>query len=114
MADVPGISVDRIKITVKENKICIEGKRKRKVISDSDNYLIAERTSGPFKKMIEVFSFFRSVSFEKVPFDCDAENMKAKIENGILVLTMMKVESSKVGKVVKVEGVSEEIKEPLV
>ncbi|KAK8815361.1 hypothetical protein WA158_003573 [Blastocystis sp. Blastoise] len=99
LADIPGISIDRIKVTVKDSKICIEGKRKRKVVSDNDVYLITERSSGPFRKFIDV------------PFNCDAENMKAKIENGLLVLTMNKIEGKEAGIVVKVE--TEEPKEEL-
>ena len=66
ICDAPGIPKDRIKVQVKENRIFIEGKRKKKIVSDSDEYLV-----------------------------CDANQMVAKLEDGLLVLTMPKVEVKK-------------------
>ena len=40
IADVPGVSKDRITVSVKDDKILIEGKRKKKVISNEDLSLI--------------------------------------------------------------------------
>ena len=79
IADVPGVSKDRLTITVKDDMIMIEGKRKKKVITDEDTYLINERRNGLIKKMI------------RAPKDADLDDMKAKIEDGLLVLTMPKI-----------------------
>lgn len=56
ICDAPGIPKDRIKIQVKDNVIFIEGKRKKKVITPEDSYIICERLNGPFKRMIKVDS----------------------------------------------------------
>lgn len=53
IADIPGVSKDRVNVTVKDDKIMIEGKRKKKVITSEDNYLISERRNGIFKKMLQ-------------------------------------------------------------
>ena len=45
--------------------IMIEGKRKKKVITDEDTYLINERRNGLIKKMI------------RAPKDADLDDMKA-------------------------------------
>lgn len=63
IADIPGVSKDRVNVTVKDDKIMIEGKRKKKVITSEDNYLISERRNGIFKKMLQL------------PFDADAAQM---------------------------------------
>ena len=65
IADIPGVSKDRVNVTVKDDKIMIEGKRKKKVITSEDNYLISERRNGIFKKMLQL------------PFDADAAQMSA-------------------------------------
>ena len=74
IADIPGVPKDRVSVQVKDNKIMIEGKRKKKVVSDEDVYLIAGRRNGFFKKMIEM------------PIDADSQQMAAKIEDGMLIL----------------------------
>ena len=81
ICDVPGIPKDRINIQVKGDMICIEGKRKKKVVSDEDVYLIAGRRNGFFKKMIEM------------PIDADSQQMVAKIEDGMLILTIPRVKT---------------------
>ncbi|KAK8822442.1 hypothetical protein WA577_005605 [Blastocystis sp. JDR] len=55
ICDAPGIPKDRIKVQVKENRIFIEGKRKKKIVSDSDEYLVCERLNGPFRRVISVW-----------------------------------------------------------
>ena len=55
ICDAPGIPKDRIKVQVKENRIFIEGKRKKKIVSDSDEYLVSERLNGPFRRVISVW-----------------------------------------------------------
>ena len=63
------------------DKIEVWGKRKKKVITDEDTYLINERRNGLIKKMI------------RVPKDADLDDMKAKVEDGLLVLTIPRVKS---------------------
>ena len=48
IADIPGVSKDRVKVTVKDDKIMIEGKRKKKVITPEDTYLLQERRNGVY------------------------------------------------------------------
>ena len=79
IAEVPGVSKDRILITVKDDKIMLEGKKKKKVISNEDHYLINERRNGVFKKMIHL------------PLDADAQQMSAKLQDGLLVLSIPRV-----------------------
>ncbi|KAK8809156.1 hypothetical protein WA171_001280, partial [Blastocystis sp. BT1] len=79
ICDVPGIPKDRIKIEVKDNRIILEGKRKKKIVCDSDIYLLQQRLNGPFRRVIEV------------PVDCDVSTIAARLEDGLLVLTMQRV-----------------------
>ncbi|KAK8793910.1 heat shock protein HSP20 [Blastocystis sp. subtype 4] len=81
IAEIPGVSKDRITITTKDDKLMIEGKKKKKVISNEDHYLIHERRNGLFKKMIQL------------PIDADSQSMSARIEDGLLVLSIPRVKN---------------------
>ena len=62
IADVPGVSKDRLTIAVKDDMIMIEGKRKKKVITDED---VAEQNSYTFResKLIQQFEKIFSIIF---------------------------------------------------
>ena len=81
IAEIPGVTKDRVTVTAKDDKVMIEGKKKKKVISSDDHYLIRERRNGLFKKMIQL------------PIDADASTMSAEIEDGLLVLTIPRVKN---------------------
>ena len=90
IADIPGVSKDCVKVTVKDDKIMIEGKRKKKVITPEDTYLLQERRNGVFKKMLQL------------PLDADAPQMSARIEDGLLVLSIPRVKDAKGAKTVSI------------
>lgn len=69
----------------------IEGKRKRKLISNEDVYIINERRNGIFKKMVQM------------PMDADTQQMTAKIEDGLLVLTIPRVKHIDGAKTVEIQ-----------
>ena len=64
---------------MKDSRIILEGKRKKKIVCDSDVYLLQQRLNGPFRRVIEV------------PVDCDVSTIAARLEDGLLVLTMQRV-----------------------
>ena len=90
IADIPGVSKDRVNVTVKDDKIMIEGKRKKKVITSEDNYLISERRNGIFKKMLQL------------PFDADAAQMSARIEDGLLILSIPRIKEPQGAKTISI------------
>lgn len=69
----------------------IEGKRKRKLITNEDVYIINERRNGIFKKMVQM------------PMDADTQQMSAKIEDGMLVLTIPRVKNVDGAKTVEIQ-----------
>lgn len=78
-------------MNVCDDYVVIEGKRKRKVISSDDTYLITERQNGEFKKSIQL------------PIDSDPQLMTAKIEDGLLVLTIPRTKDTNGIKSVNIE-----------
>jgi HSP20 family protein len=74
--DVPGISKDNISMNViSQNQLQIQVEKKT---SDNLKYLKRERTSGGFSKELIL------------PKDADLQTIKAKYDNGVLFVTIMK------------------------
>lgn len=80
-ANLPGIPKEKINISVKDNRILISASHEEvKEEKDKDTIIRAERYSG---------SYQRSIS---LPENANADNIKAKFENGVLSLTIPKRE----------------------
>lgn len=81
--DLPGMKKDQINIEVAENVIVISGERKteRQVKNDKDGSSTFERSSG---------TFYRRMS---LPADAETSKIQAKYENGVLEVSMPKINS---------------------
>ena len=82
-ADVPGLEKKDIDIRVSDNFLTISGERKKEEKVEKENYYGYERFHG---------SFFRR--FE-LPYDVDAEKIKAHLEKGVLEVRIPKSEEAK-------------------
>lgn len=81
--EVPGVSKDDIKVTVNsDNLLVIKGEKKREFKTEDKkrNYIRVERSYGLFQR-----SFM-------LPVNVNKDNIKAKFENGVLNITLEKVE----------------------
>lgn len=79
-AEMPGVKKDEIKISIKDNVLTIEGEKKFSEEKKEKEYYRSERSYGAFKRSFTL------------PEDVDVENVKAKFEDGILSLSMNKIE----------------------
>jgi HSP20 family protein len=82
-AELPGLKKDDVKISVEDNVLTIRGERKQENEEKKKNYHRVERFYG---------SFSRSFTLGE---NVDKENIDAKYENGVLHLTLPKVEPVK-------------------
>ena len=82
-ADLPGVEVKDIKVSMDNGMLTIEGKRESKVEENKENYRCIERSYG---------SFFRSVA---LPDAVVEENIKAHCHNGVLEVIVPKEKSAK-------------------
>jgi HSP20 family protein len=82
-AEIPGMSKDDIKVSVKDNLLTISGERKRENESKDKTYYRVERCYGEFRRMI------------RLPAEVDADKVKASYKDGILHVTLPKPESIK-------------------
>ncbi len=81
--DVPGVRKEDIKLTLQEGVLSISGEKKQPENLDKKAYYKMERAFG---------SFTRSVS---IPVEIDKNSIKAKLENGVLEVTIKKAEPKK-------------------
>lgn len=84
VAEIPGVSKEDIKIVLQDNILTIEGEKKKEEINKEDNFYRSERTYGSFKRCFTL------------PAEVDSDKVDAKFENGILKITMPKLEVKQV------------------
>lgn len=82
--DVPGLKKEDIKLELKENRLTISGERKR--VSTADKEATLHRVERSFGK------FRRELAFGT---EVDAEKVEARYEDGVLWLSIPKVEAKK-------------------
>lgn len=82
-AEVPGVRKDDLTVSVSDNVVTIKGETKREHKKEKGDYYHCEISQG---------SFTRSVA---LPHYVDSDRAKAAFENGVLELTLPKVEKAK-------------------
>jgi len=80
LANLPGIKKENVNISMEQNQLIIEAKHEEKDDSQNHNFLRSERFCG---------AYHRSITF---PENADIDNIKAKLENGVLNLIIPKKE----------------------
>ena len=81
-AELPGIDKKDIKLDYKNNYLVISAKRNEEHDDKKDNYIRKERSYGEFSRSF----YFDNISEDKI---------NAKFENGVLKITLPKVEKDK-------------------
>jgi HSP20 family protein len=89
-AEVPGVSKDDLDVTVSDNTVTIRGETRHEEKEEKGDYYRSEMTRGSFARTV------------LLPSDVDADQAKAKFSDGVLELTLPKVEKAK-KKTVKID-----------
>ncbi|WP_281951578.1 Hsp20/alpha crystallin family protein [Nitrosophilus kaiyonis] len=89
--DLPGVKKEDIKVEVKDNVLSISGERKFKKEEKDKGYIRTESFFGKFERRFTL------------PNDADAEKIEAKVEDGVLHLTIPKVEEKENVKKIEVK-----------
>ena len=80
LADIPGIDPKNIEISMKKGVLTIKGERKSENVVENENYRRVERQSGQFYRRFTL------------PDSADADKIEAKLEHGVLTVTIPKQE----------------------
>lgn len=81
--DLPGVSKDDVKITVTKDVLTIRGEKKTEKQTEGKNYRRQERTFGSFQRSFTLPSMVKN------------DKIEATYDNGILTITLPKVEEAK-------------------
>jgi HSP20 family protein len=80
-ADVPGLKAEDLQVTLESNTLTIRGELKNR--PEERNYFLHERATSHFERILTI----------NTPID--ANKVEAEFENGVLTLTLPKVEANK-------------------
>lgn len=80
MADLPGYTPENVKITVQENSVQIRGKVQEEKDTTQGDFQVKERSFGTFSRSIPL------------PAQIKPEEARAKFKNGVLEITLPKVD----------------------
>lgn len=82
-ADLPGVKPDEIEVTAEDGVLTLKGKREGHKEEEKDNYKRIERFSGSFMRRFTL------------PDTADLDKIVAKTKDGVLDLTIPKMEKAK-------------------
>lgn len=87
-AQIAGVALDALDLTVHQNTLTIRGHRPAEVPDGNGNVHRRERTTGPFARTLAL------------PFAIDPERVRASAENGILSIELPRPEADKPRKII--------------
>lgn len=93
--DVPGVKPEEIDLTAERNEVTVEVQRRW---FDADKKVLnRERAQGSFRRQIQVSD------------NLDTEHMKAKLDNGVLIISVPVAEKAKARKIQITGGSTQEL-----
>lgn len=81
--DLPGIPEEKLEVTVHEGVLVIKGDHTEEARAENENFIVRERQFGAFERRLNL------------PKDADPAKVEAKLENGVLDISIAKKEERK-------------------
>ncbi|MCH8473856.1 MAG: Hsp20/alpha crystallin family protein [Opitutales bacterium] len=82
-AELPGLAAEDFEISVEGDTLTLKGERKAPEPKDEDTWHRKERRYGKFTRIVEL------------PYSVDTEKVEARLQNGLLHLTLPRAEAEK-------------------
>ena len=79
-ANLPGVKKENVNISLKENQLILSAQTDERKIENTECMVRSERFLGKYQRLFTL------------PDNCDTENIKAKLDNGVLCLDINKKE----------------------
>lgn len=86
-AELPGIAEEEIDVEILDNIMTISGEKKSDIEEEKDGYFYQESHSGTFSRSFTL------------PSEVKAEKAEAEMKNGVLTITVPKIEAKKAKKI---------------
>jgi len=83
VVELPGVTPDDVKISLENQVLTIQGEKKQVAEESSERWHRYERSYGSFERMFTL------------PSSVDADRIQAKVEHGVLTVTLPKAERAK-------------------
>jgi len=93
-AEIPGVNPKDVSINIDDGHLCFRGERKRPESAEDSCYCFEELDYGSFERCF------------RLPAHVDADNVRAKYDNGILDVTIP-LSKQIMGKTIPIEGIEE-------
>lgn len=106
--DLPGIRPEEVNIDVNQNRLSVSGETSSNKQRDEAGYTVRERCWGKFSRTLmlpqgtKVSFWFKTISFP-LTRKLQSEDVKAKMENGVLNVTFPKAQPQQPPKRVTIE-----------
>ena len=79
-AEIPGVNKENVRISTEDGMMTIQGEKSMSSETNEENYHRMERSYGSFSRTMAL------------PKDADENNMQAEMKDGVLTLTMPRME----------------------
>lgn len=83
--EVPGVEKEDLSVTIEDDTLVIAGEKKQEKEEEEGGYHCVERSYGAFRRLISL------------PADADQQRLEAKFRNGVLTITIPKIEGARSG-----------------
>lgn len=90
-AEVPGLRLADLEVTVEDRELTLKGERKQPEEANA-YYHLRERGAGRFTKVV------------RLPFAVDRDKIEARLENGVLTVTLPRAENARPRRIVVQES----------
>ena len=91
-AELPGVSEKDVDITLDDDMLTIRGEKRMEKKEDKENYHFVERSFGEFRRTL------------RVPHSINPDQVQARVENGVLTVTLPKNQGQEKMRHIQVKG----------